>query len=386
MPELRLRRLTVARLVAAVAIGLAVGLVDAVECRADSSCDCGPCPREQDQVWLVSSRGLWGCDWESNVTRLKVSRYDRTEKWVASDLQSFLNTDDADTVTVVFLHGNRIDSCTAYQTGWSAYRRLTSCAAAQPVRFVIWSWPSSRECGPIRDARIKAARTDAHGYYLAWFVDQMQGDVPVSFWGHSFGARIATGALHLLGGGALAGHRLERRDPGALRPMQAALLASALDSDWLLPGHRHGDAWPQLEGLLLVNNRCDRLLQRYHLLYCRRSCRRALGATGVSTRRLPADQAAKVYQIDACCYVGKQHRLVNYLCSPTLMAHIRAHLLFEEKTATMDPAEAEAQPDKPLAEAPTRAEPSESDVVVDGPAATPVADSAAAPILEPASQ
>jgi hypothetical protein len=61
-----------------------------------------------------------------------------------------------------------------------------------------------------------------------------------------------------------------------------------------------------------------------------------LGYTGLGIRRLPADDALKVSQMNACCYVGKQHQFANYLSSPTIMARLRSHLLFGVTTATME--------------------------------------------------
>jgi hypothetical protein len=358
MPDSRSRSLhDVHGLVVGVIALIALHVAGAGVCLASPTSDCPPQPRPQDAVWLVSSRGLGCCGWESNVERLKVWRFDRDASWLRSDMGQLLGSGDSEAVTVVFLHGNRIDHCDAFTEGWIAYRRLTACADQRPVRFVIWSWPSARVCGPIKDARTKAARTDAQGYYLARFVEQFQAEVPVNLWGYSFGARIATGALHLLGGGTLVRHRLETRAGEPRRPMQAVLLAPALDDDWLLPGHRHGDALPQLDGLLLVNNGCDLVLKRYRFLGPRRCCRQALGYVGLPVWRLPTEQASKVCQIDACCYVGKRHRLASYLGSPTLMARMRTYLLFADKTGTMDPQQDETPATETLASDPPAIEP-----------------------------
>jgi hypothetical protein len=146
-----------------------------------------------------------------------------------------------------------------------------------------------------------------------------------------------------LGNGTLAGRQLVERPGDSPRFMRAALCASALDCDWLLPGHYHGQALSQLDDLLLVNNGCDRLLMRYELLYGRRSCREALGYVGLPTRRLPTEEAQKVSQMNAAGYVGKQHQFANYLASATIMARVRSHLLFARPAATMKaPAEATA--------------------------------------------
>ncbi len=174
---------------------------------------------------------------------------------------------------------------------------------------------------------MKAGRTDIDGYYLAWFVDQLGPQVPVSLWGHSYGARISTGALHLLGGGTLAGRQLSAVNRPEQRQLQAALLASALDDDWLLQGHRHGQALPVVDGMLLVNNGCDRMLARYHWLYGRRCCQEALGYVGLAQGRLSGEQSEKVSQVDACCYVGSEHLFANYLANRFLMGRIGAQLM-----------------------------------------------------------
>lgn len=299
------------------------------------TCETTPCcpqPRSGDQLWLVSQRGL-GCDVERHAEQLKYWRYDREKRWVPSDLAELNGADDGRLLTTVFVHGNRIDSREAFTTGWTVYRALVRSADERPIRFVIWSWPSERVCGPLADARIKAARTDPAAYYLAWFLDRLDPDDPVSLWGHSLGARIVTGALHLLGGGQLAGHRLVERAHANRQKVQAVLIAAALDNDWLLADRFNGRAMSQVNGLLLVNNSCDALLQRYHRLDHRRSCRQALGFTGLARRCLDRESWSKVEQIDACCQVGRRHALADYLCAMNLMARMRSHLLFEPPRA-----------------------------------------------------
>ncbi|MEX0676558.1 MAG: hypothetical protein WD063_05755 [Pirellulales bacterium] len=295
---------------------------------AGDSLACCPQPRLQDQLWLVSHRGL-DCNVEEQVENLEYWRYDREKRWVRSGLAELVAADDGNLITSVFVHGNRISSCEAFTKGWSAYQTLARCGDERPVRWIVWSWPSERAGGPIKDAQEKACRTDPSAYYLAWFVDQLNPDEPVSLWGHSFGARIVTGALHLLGGGQVAGRRLLKRAHATRRPMQVMLIAAALDNDWLFGGHAHGQALSQIEGMLLVNNGCDALLKRYHRIYQRRSCRQALGYTGLSRCWLDADAWSKIEQVDACCQVGRRHVLDGYLCAPGLVALMRKHLFFE---------------------------------------------------------
>ena len=313
--------------VATIATGFLVTLVATDRALANVPCAVGP--REQDEVWLVSCRSMGCGDPAQQVDNLRYWHYDRAGGWQPSTVDELLATDDPDVITVVFLHGNRIPCDEAFTKGWSAYRAVVACADERPVRFVIWSWPSEPLRGPINDARVKAARTDPCGYYLAWLLDRMRPEVPVSCWAHSYGARIVTGALHLLGGGRLCGHHLAHRVHEQRDPMQVVFLAAALDSDWLLPGHYQDRAMSQVSSMLLVNNGCDALLRRYHLIYCRRSCQQALGYTGLATGYLAPGDQGKVSQVDACCYVGRRHLLALYIGAPDLMAQMRSYLLFD---------------------------------------------------------
>ena len=296
---------------------------------AQAAMPCGAGPREQDDVWLISCRGIGCGQGPQQVERLRYWHYDRAAGWQVAALTDLLATDDPDVVTVVFLHGNRIPFDEAFTKGWSAYRSVVACADDRPVRFVIWSWPSEPLRGLVNDARTKAARTDPCGYCLAWVLDRIKPQVPVSCWAHSFGARIVTGALHLLGGGQLNGQRLAERTHTQRDPMQVVLLAAAVDSDWLLPGRLEDRAMSQVSSMLLINNGCDALLKRYHMIYCRRSCQQALGYTGLAAGYLAGSDRGKVSQLDAGGVVGRRHLFANYLCSPDLMARMRSYLLFD---------------------------------------------------------
>ncbi|HEV3136775.1 MAG TPA: hypothetical protein VGZ26_02705, partial [Pirellulales bacterium] len=246
------RRVTgdwIARLAALFAIQIICGTA-----RAGETTACHVLPRPQDEVWLVSSRSVGCGEPRQQVARLQCWRYDREHCWSKASLGELSATDDPNVVTTVFVHGNRISHDEAFDRGWAAYCALVRCAGERPVRFVIWSWPSEAVLGPVNDARVKAWRTDPTAFYLAWFVDRLSGDVPLSFWGHSFGARVVSGALHLLGGGAVQGYRLDERLHPSRQPMQFVAVVAAVDNDWLLPRHCHGEALPQLTSLLLVNN------------------------------------------------------------------------------------------------------------------------------------
>ena len=278
-------------------------------------------------MWLVSNRGL-GCNVEQQVQNLKYWRYDCERSWVRSSLAELLAADDGG-VTTVFVHGNRIAWDEAFTKGWGAYRTLVCSADERPVRFIIWSWPSDPIRGPVQDAREKACRTNPTGYYLGWFLDQLNPEAPVSLMAHSFGARVVTGALHVLGGGQIDGHRLDERNHPVRQAMAVVLLVAALDSDWLMPGRFHGQAMSQVSSMLLVNNSCDILLKRYHRIYGRRCSQQALGYTGLASWAATAADWTKVSQLNAAPIVGHRHAFAGYIGSPGLVARMRPHLLFE---------------------------------------------------------
>jgi alpha/beta superfamily hydrolase len=317
------RRETLSRLVALYVVLVAVHSSHRAA-HAASSKPC--CPRPQDQVWLVSNRGL-GCNIEQQVQNLKYWRYDCERSWVRSSLAELLAADDGG-ITTVFVHGNRITCDEAFTKGWGAYRTLVRCADERPVRFIIWSWPSDPIRGPVQDAREKACRTNPSGYCLGWFLDRLNPETPVSLMAHSFGARIVTGALHVLGGGQIDGHRLDERNHPIRQAMPVVLLVAALDNDWLMPGRYHGQAMSQVSSMLLVNNSCDMLLKRYHRIYGRRCSQQALGFTGLASWAAGVDWT-KVSQVNAASIVGRRHSFAGYIGSSDLVARMRPHLFFE---------------------------------------------------------
>ena len=199
----------------------------------------GPDPSSPNQLWLVNTRQLPDCPCvHCDTGRVEVYRRECGTGWQRSSQQAFLAAGGADFVTTVFVHGNDTDAAEARDEGQQLYARLTPTACPSgPVRFVIWSWPSERIFGRVRtDIQAKACRANAEAFYLADFLDELEPDARVSLSGYSLGARVTTGALHLLGGGALEGRQLETRKHAERSGLRVVLLAAALADDWLLPG------------------------------------------------------------------------------------------------------------------------------------------------------
>jgi hypothetical protein len=294
----------------------------------DSSCD----------LWVVSTRQASSCQPSLRETgHLAYWNLRENCRWHKTSREEFFrgaNGDDsqAPLPLCVYVHENRVTAGEAFSRAILVQRKLQA-AAPQGSRFrlVVISWPSDRiGVRPRPDVQIKARRSEVHGYYLAWLLDQLDPRTQISLFGHSFGPRVIASALHLLGGGSLDGFRLTGRVHPQRLPMQAVFLAAAFDTDALLPGHQFGQALAQLDHLLISQNPCDPVLHWYPHMYGRRGPQ-SLGYVGLTASRLrPADQP-KVRQINVARFVGKSHHWQDYECSSAMLSRIMPYLLPNEK-------------------------------------------------------
>ena len=272
---------------------------------------CLRCERPADQVWVISTRGLGGCGTIQSPPNFFVQRRSVNGAWTRSSIDEFLAADDPAIPIGFAMHGNRVSPAQAIRQGMMAYRQfIAKVPVSQPVRFVIWSWPSDRIHGILRDVRAKAARTTTDGKYLAWTLHQLNPQTPVSLIGFSFGARIVTGALHIVAGGSLDGFSLGPVKKPRIS-MRAVLAAAALHNYWLDEGQYHGRALEIVDSMLLMNNGCDMALKRYRFLDTSRTAA-ALGFTGPAGW---SPQYAKIRVVDACRDIGKAHDWDRYLMS-----------------------------------------------------------------------
>ena len=100
----------------------------------------------------------------------------------------------------------------------------------------------------------------------------------------------------------------------------------------------------------MINNSCDALLMRYRFLYGRRACQQALGYTGMGRWGLSDDVWRRIEQIDACCFVGREHWFHLYISAGSLVTRMRHILTFEPK-APKPPKETAASLEPPAVEA-----------------------------------
>ncbi len=286
--------------------------------RCESRC-CKPCDGNvgaDDDLWIISSRTA-GCAVSGELPKLRFWRRGAAGYWKASSWSKFLESDDAKVPTRIWAHGNRIGFQESIDIGFLAHRHLVGIQPGA-MRFVIWSWPSERTRGPLRDVRAKAMRTESESYFLACLIRKVDDNVPIHLIGYSYGSRILSGALHILGGGNL-GPLALKTTPAKKRDCRAVLFAPALHNDWLLPGGYHGRAMVAASKLLSTFNSCDRTLRWYHLV---EKCGRpqALGFTGqVNAESL----GEKFHEVDMTDTIGRIHYWKTYLYSPTAMAYAR---------------------------------------------------------------
>lgn len=277
------------------------------------------CLRDGDEVWIVCTRHLTTEVCAANLTQpaFAVQRYDSFSGFVHSSTDELLVAIEGSPQrgNVIYAHGNRFSPCDAVERASFIYGRITANRSTdQSIRLIIWSWPSEQVGLLLKDARVKAERTDSQGLYLAWLLREMStaSPAPLNLLGYSFGGRVVTGSLHALAGGALD----QRRLPGHhIRGLSAhvGLIAAAVDRDWMLAGEYHGLATKNMNRMTLMYNPRDRVLRQYWLLDPL-DLTGALGAAGpvrFGTRndgtRLP------VRAINCSRTVGRRHDELDYM-------------------------------------------------------------------------
>lgn len=310
--------------------GLVTSPPSVQKCGGADDADNGWAASRSDSIWMVSTRGLDRCgESKPAVQDIRFLRCDPArgcedttwDAWSAEELPG--------TVTLIYVHGNRIESDEVLGRGLTAYRALLSGGQdAAPLRFVIWSWPSSKVPGPCprRDAQVKAARTDGESYLLASFMSRLNPDTQLRLLGYSFGGRIVSGALHLTGGGTLGRFHSADPNPRPVNSIRAVLLAPAMNNYWWLPDSYHGECFSQVDRLLLLYNSCDPLLRFYPRLGNGRRAQ-ALGYTGFCWTSRLGENAERLEQTNVCCRIGKTHDLHAYFASEANMRAMRDILL-----------------------------------------------------------
>jgi len=112
---------------------------------------------------------------------------------------------------------------------------------------------------PRPDTQNKLVYADAQSFYLAQWLKSMEPESPVCLIGYSLGARIIGGALHMMAGGELAGRKLSaysaETSKGYTKADASYVVGPAMDSDWLISGHRNGLALSQVDRMFITQKR-----------------------------------------------------------------------------------------------------------------------------------
>lgn len=290
--------------------------------------------REGDEIFLVSTRALSShCQSAMQVGQMRVKRYQPALGWQSADLTTLTETASPGGQTQLLMHGNWMDAAWAERRGWEMYHQLIQgLSADQPIRYIIWSWPSDRQPKPLRTTRQNAYRADDEAFYVGWLLSQLPPEERVGLIGFSLGARVLSGGLHLLGGGTLRGRALPEFEPNA-HGYRVAYWAGAVSvGSTTLYGSRQ-QSWQQMDSLLNIFNSADPVLRRYHLVTQQKGDR-AIGQNGMHIS--DAENREKLTQLNACRIVGKQHAWDRYIQSPSLMNRTRDQLIWPQPAEPVD--------------------------------------------------
>jgi len=301
-----------------------------------------PKPGRLDRFWVVRTRDCrqragtdpWPC--------LEVSRFGPDGRFERRDPRELLGQAAGHPVFIQ-VQGNLTTPDKALGGLLWTHTWLDRYRALPPDAVVVaFDWPSeSVSRSEIRDVNEKARRADVAAFHLARFIQALPTDARICVFGQSFGVRVTLGALHLLGGGELAGTRGKpaSRLAGHRADLQlrAVVLAGAADHDWLDPGKRFDRALSATSGLLNLYNRRDRALLLYPLLG-RPVRHRSLGRIGLTQSDFDrlGPSAACYAERDVREFLGPDHTLLDAVANPEI-ARAMAPYTWTPAASTMPP-------------------------------------------------
>jgi hypothetical protein len=210
---------------------------------------------------------------------------------------------------------------------------LQNNEAMRPDTVVIaFDWPSQRVYrNDVRDVNEKGRRAFVAAYHLARFVQNFPLESRICLLGQSFGGRVVSSALHLLGGGAL---NSQNHDPLVHLPsvrsdlqIRAIVVAGASDRTWLDPGQRLDRALHGCGGLLCLYNPNDEAL-RYYPFLRKSDHHHALGRVGLSNRDFArlGPLASRYAEVDVNDILGREHSLLDAVANPQLASLMAPYL------------------------------------------------------------
>lgn len=281
----------------------------------DASPCAGKCRRE---FWVVNTRHAPTCQClAQGVDKIEFSQCSGG-KFRRRTRAQFVEAVEPSMPTTFYVHGNALDHDYALRNA----RRVMHDLGRGSFRLVLWSWPAEHELGQgiAGNVREKASRSESQGYYLAWLISQLEPQSPLTLTGHSLGARTVTASLQGLASGEVAGQSLSIY-PNQRRPIQAVLVAAAMDRTLLAPEARYGLAISQVDQMLITVNPGDRSLRR--LGWITHTSGRALGAKGMPPASRQSPWGDRVTQVDVSNAIGGAHRWRTFTETPQTAALLR---------------------------------------------------------------
>jgi hypothetical protein len=299
-------------------------------------------PQTSD-VWELSSRHLpekFNCIHPIDPG-LRAQRY-TPSGWQAEDLQNAL-VDDGKLI-ILYVHGNFMERNNALDRVLILNNYLQQ-RSHRPYRLLMLSWPSTREPHPLRDVYENAESAESQALFVAWLLERLSMHSEVSLLGFSFGSRAVTGGLHLIAGGSIPGFRYQTSSSmdSLQNRYRVALVAPALDRDWLATQGRHSQSLGTVSGLVNLYNSKDPILRRFRFID--RLSRPVAagfagfiglpGLEGVSNPRAtaPLVNSNKIRQFDCGSAVGTTHSEKSYYGQCPYFSLVLDHLLGQEANA-----------------------------------------------------
>ena len=279
---------------------------------ACGSSHCGDRP-DEDRVWIISSRRA--CQKLHADCRCELDYFavDKTGALTSVGSQGFRAGLRPDVPVCILTHGSFVGWKGMLQDVRPTIRWLRS-ASSEPLQFVFFTWPSNHVTTMLLpvDVGLLGRRSARNGFYLANLIADMPSQTRVCLMGHSHGARVSVAALHLLAGGSVQRHCLDRPLP-IRRRIRTVLAAAAVDHHHLNPGERYGRALSATECLVNLVNRRDMALVWFPLR--KPFGRRALSQSGwlIGDRSQLGDLFDSVFQLDVTPILKFSHAWPAYV-------------------------------------------------------------------------
>jgi hypothetical protein len=239
---------------------------------------------------------------------------------------------------LICVHGSYVDWDSNYKESAEAYQWIRHAAPHLPLQVIFFSWPSDgpyTHVAPL-DVAIRGDRAEFNGFHVAQVLSVIPESCPVSFLGHSHGARVILSTLHIAGGGAVQNMRY-KYNMGASRRYRAVFAAAAVDHNWINPGQRYECALHRCEGIMNLVNRADLAIAVYP--FHRPGANRALSRVGLTPRDRckVGPEAAKVADWDITDLIGRNHLWPNYYHCPRIAASIAPYIYFSDAQTALLP-------------------------------------------------